>query len=166
MSHPYELLDIPGLPGKLIFTPCPGTRDTPIEEALRALKQAGAMAVITLMPQAELDANGAEHIAHHCEALGLGWYHLPVADEQVPQEDFGQGWKASRQAILDQLRAGQALAIHCKGGSGRTGLIAVRILIETGIARSQAIALVQALRPGAIQHPAHCNWINQFDATH
>ena len=23
MSHPYDLLDIPGLPGKLIFTPYP-----------------------------------------------------------------------------------------------------------------------------------------------
>lgn len=27
-------------------------------------------------------------------------------------------------------------------------------------------SLVQALRPKAIQHPAHLNWINQFDATH
>ena len=41
-----------------------------------------------------------------------------------------------------------------------------RILIEAGIARSEAIALVQALRPKAIQHPAHINWISQFDATH
>jgi len=45
MSHPYDLLDIPGLPGKLIFTPCPGTRDTPLDEALRALKQAGSAPV-------------------------------------------------------------------------------------------------------------------------
>ncbi|WP_373388526.1 cyclin-dependent kinase inhibitor 3 family protein [Pseudomonas alcaligenes] len=166
MSHPYDLLDIPGLPGKLIFTPCPGTKDTSLAAALAVLKQAGASAVITLMPQAELDANGAERIAQHCEALGLAWYHLPVADEQVPQEDFAQGWKASRQAMLEQLRAGQSLAIHCKGGSGRTGLIAVRLLIEAGLPRDQAITLVQALRPRAIQHPAHRDWINQFDATH
>ena len=166
MSHPYDLLGIPGIPGKLIFTPCPGTKDTSLAAALAALKQAGASAVITLMPQAELAANGAERIAQHCEALGLAWYHLPVADEQVPQEDFAQGWRASRQAMLEQLRAGQSLAIHCKGGSGRTGLIAARLLIEAGIARSEAIALVQALRPRAIQHPAHRDWINQFDATH
>ncbi|HFH3086303.1 TPA: cyclin-dependent kinase inhibitor 3 family protein [Pseudomonas aeruginosa] len=166
MSHPFDLLSIPGIPGKLIFTPCPGTKDTSLEEALAALKQAGASAVITLMPQSELAANGAEQIAKHCQALDLGWYHLPVADEQVPLEEFGQSWKASRQAILDQLRAGQSLAIHCKGGSGRTGLIAARILIEAGIPRTEAIALVQALRPKAIQHPAHINWINQFDATH
>jgi len=25
---------------------------------------------------------------------------------------------------------------------------------------------VQALRPKAIQHPAHINWITQFDAAH
>ncbi|HBP6526513.1 TPA: protein phosphatase [Pseudomonas aeruginosa] len=162
MSHPYDLLSIPGIPGKLIFTPCPGTKDTSLEDALAALKQAGAAAVITLMPQSELTANGAEQIAQHCQTLGLGWYHLPVADEQVPLEEFGLGWKTSRQAIIYQLRAGQSLAMHCKGGSGRTGLIAARILIEAGIPRTAAIALVQALRPKAIQHPAHINWINQF----
>lgn len=161
MSHPFDLLNIPGISGKLIFTPCPGTRDTSIKEALAALKQAGASAVITLMPQSELAANGAEQIAKHCQDLDLRWYHLPVADEQVPLEEFGVGWKTSRQATLDQLRTGQSLAIHCKGGSGRTGLIAARILIEAGIPRTEAIALVQALRPKAIQHPAHINWINQ-----
>jgi hypothetical protein len=35
-----------------------------------------------------------------------------------------------------------------------------------GAARADAIALVQALRPKAIQHPAHLNWINQFGAAH
>lgn len=166
MSPPFDVLPVPGLAGSLIFTPCPGTRETTLEEALLALKQAGASGVITLMPDSELSANGAEQIAQRCQALDLAWYHLPVADEQVPLEDFGQGWKASRPAILEHLRAGRSLAIHCKGGSGRTGLIAARILIETGIPRTQAITLVQALRPKAIQHPVHINWISQFDATH
>lgn len=166
MNHPYDVLRVPGLAGALIFTPCPGSRDTTLEEALLTLKQAGAAGVITLMPYSELAANGAGQIAQQCQALALAWYHLPVADEQVPLEDFGEGWRASRQAIIEHLRDGRSLAIHCKGGSGRTGLIAVRILIEAGIARDEAIALVQALRPKAIQHPAHVNWINQFDATH
>ena len=166
MTHPYDVLQVPGLAGTLIFTPCPGTRETTLEDALLALKQAGAAGVITLMPYNELSANGAEQIGQQCQALALAWYHLPVADEQVPLEDFGEGWRASRQVIVEHLRAGRSLAIHCKGGSGRTGLIAARILIEAGIARDEAIALVQALRPKAIQHPAHVNWINQFDTTH
>ena len=162
MTHPYDVLKVPGLAGGLIFTPCPGTRETTLEQALLALQQAGAAGVITLMPHSELAANGAEQIAQQCHSLDLAWYHLPVADEQVPLEAFGEGWRASRQALIEHLRGGRSLAIHCKGGSGRTGLIAARILIELGIDRGEAISQVQALRPKAIQHPAHAGWIAQF----
>lgn len=166
MNHPYDRLSIPGIQGKLIFTPCPGTKDSSLVDSLATLKQAGASAVISLMPASELATNGAEDIGKQCQAQDMAWFHLPVADEQVPLEDFGQGWKASKQSILERLNAGQDIAIHCKGGSGRTGLIAARIMIEAGIPRADAIALVQALRPKAIQHPAHINWITQFDAAH
>ena len=166
MNHPYDLLSIPGIKGKLIFTPCPGTKNSSLADSLATLKQAGASAVISLMPASELAANGAEDIGKQCQVQDMAWFHLPVADEQVPLEDFGQGWKACKQSILERLNAGQDIAIHCKGGSGRTGLIAARIMIEAGIPRADAIALVQALRPKAIQHPAHINWITQFDAAH
>ncbi len=166
MNHPYDRLSIPGIQGKLIFTPCPGTKDSSLVDSLATLKQAGASAVISLMPASELASNGAEDIGKQCQAQDMAWFHLPVADEQVPLEDFGQGWKASKQSILERLNAGQDIAIHCKGGSGRTGLIAARIMVEAGIPRADAIALVQALRPKAIQHPAHINWITQFDAAH
>ncbi|MCJ1888240.1 cyclin-dependent kinase inhibitor 3 family protein [Pseudomonas sp. LA21] len=166
MTHPFDVLSVLNLPGKLIFTPCPGTKETSLDEALQTLKQAGADAVITLMPLSELNANGIDRIAEHCEQIGLTWFHLPVADEQVPQSDFDQSWDGWKQQILDLLMSGKVLAIHCKGGSGRTGLIAARILIEAGVARTDAVAQVKALRPKAIQHPAHVNWISQFDVGH
>ena len=164
MSHPFDSLRIPGQAGRLMFTPCPGTKDSSLASALSTLKQAGASVVLTLMPQAELELNGAGDLPAQCAELGLTWLHLPVADEQVPQADFDTAWQASRAQIAAVLAADQAIAIHCKGGSGRTGLIAARILIEQGIARSEAVSLVQALRPKAIQHPAHAGWIAQFDA--
>ncbi|MNG41112.1 Dual specificity phosphatase, catalytic domain [compost metagenome] len=61
--------------------------------------------------------------------------------------------------------AGKSIAIHCKGGSGRTGLFAARLMIECGIPVHEAIAQVQALRPRAIQNPAHVSYINQFTNT-
>lgn len=165
MSHPFDLLSIPGIKGKLIFTPCPGTKETSVAEALDTLKAAGASAVITLMPKGELIANAADSMPDLCAERGLGWFHLPVADEQVPLEDFATAWESSKNAIKALLVEGKNIAIHCKGGSGRTGLIAARIMIESGIPRAEAIALVQALRPKAIQHPAHIGWINQFGAS-
>ena len=47
MSHPFDVLSIPNRPGRLIFTPCPGTKDSSIDSALNTLQQAGADAVLT-----------------------------------------------------------------------------------------------------------------------
>lgn len=162
MSHPFDILSIADRPGRLIFTPCPGTKDSSIDSALSTLKQAGADAVLTLMPYAELAQNGASELPALCAAQGLTWLHVPVADEQVPQVDFDAAWPAAMAQIAELLAADKSIAIHCKGGSGRTGLVAARILIELGIERSEVVSLVQALRPKAIQHPAHMGWIAQF----
>jgi len=162
MSHPFDILSIANRPGRLIFTPCPGSKDSSIDSALNTLQQAGAAAVLTLMPYAELAQNAASELPALCAAQGLLWLHLPVADEQVPQADFDAAWPVAMAQMTELLAADKAIAIHCKGGSGRTGLIAARILIELGIERSEAISLVQALRPKAIQHPAHAGWLAQF----
>ncbi|MNE05244.1 Dual specificity phosphatase, catalytic domain [compost metagenome] len=164
MSHPYDILGVPGCSGRLIFTPCPGSKDTSVADALDTLRAAGAEALITLMPASELEQNQAVELPALCAARNLEWFHLPVADEQVPLDDFATAWGQARERIQALLGEGRSIAIHCKGGSGRTGLIAARILIDRGLSRAEAVAMVQALRPKAIQHPAHVAWIEQFDA--
>ena len=164
MSHPYDILGVPGCSGRLIFTPCPGSKDTSLASALDTLQAAGAQALITLMPASELEQNQAAELPALCAERNLEWFHLPVADEQVPQDDFANAWAQARARIATLLNEGRSIAIHCKGGSGRTGLIAARILIDRGLSRAEAVALVQALRPKAIQHPAHAAWLAQFDA--
>ncbi|WP_090938317.1 cyclin-dependent kinase inhibitor 3 family protein [Azotobacter beijerinckii] len=162
MSHPYDILGVPGCSGRLIFTPCPGSKESSVAAALDTLRAAGAEALITLMQGEELRLNRADELPALCAERDLEWFHLPVADEQVPLEDFDAAWAQSRARIHELLDQGRSIVIHCKGGSGRTGLIAARILIDRGLPRAEAIALVQALRPKAIQHPAHVAWIGQF----
>jgi protein-tyrosine phosphatase len=164
VQHPYDILGVPGCPGRLIFTPCPGSKDSSLASALDTLKAAGAEALITLMPASELEQNQAGELPALCAERDLEWFHLPVADEQVPLDDFAAAWAKARARIDTLLNEGRSIAIHCKGGSGRTGLIAARILIDRGLSRAEAVALVQALRPKAIQHPAHAAWLAQFDA--
>ncbi len=164
MSHPYDILDVPGCAGQLIFTPCPGSKGSSLDEALGTLQAAGAEAVITLMPAEELARNEATQLPQLCSERDLEWFHLPVADEQVPLADFDRAWEGAGARIHELLDAGKRVAIHCKGGSGRTGLIAARILIDREVPRATAIACVQALRPKAIQHPAHVGWIERFGA--
>nr|WP_254797379.1 dual specificity protein phosphatase family protein [Pseudomonas aromaticivorans] len=148
----------------MIFTPCPGSKDSSLASALDTLQAAGAEALITLMPGEELHLNQAGELPALCAARHLEWFHLPVADEQVPLDDFATAWTQAQERIRALLDEGRSIAIHCKGGSGRTGLIAARILIDRGLPRADAVALVQVLRPKAIQHPAHVAWLAQFDA--
>lgn len=159
-AHPYDILTETGGAGRLIFTPCPGTRDASVTDALLTLREAGAAAVVTLMPDEELVQNGVMSIAAQCEALGMAWFQLPVADESVPGADFDECWAQHLPRILALLDAGQSVAMHCKGGSGRTGLIAARILMARGVPAATAVERVQALRPRAICHPAHVEYLH------
>lgn len=159
-AHPYSMFDADSVTAKLIFTPCPGTQEPSLDDALKTLKAAGATAVITVMPDSELAKNQVSDMSSRCAAQGLAWFHLPVADDQPPADDFETLWAAQQDEILRRLKAGERIAIHCKGGSGRTGLIAASLLIKLGLPLTQATAQVQALRPKALQHPAHVSWIS------
>ena len=162
-QHPYSVLTTTAVQGQLIFTPCPGTKDASVAEALDTLKAAGASALLTLMPTEELSQNEVENLPEQCQQHGIEWFHLPVEDDQAPAEPFQAAWEANRERIKQLLTEGKNIAIHCKGGSGRTGLIAAQLLIECAVPFREAVSEVQALRPRAIQHPAHINYISQFD---
>ena len=162
MSHPYSMKSLPHAPGALIFTPCPGTQASDLAESLKTLKQAGAVALVTLMSDTELQENGVGELGVAARQYGLEWYQLPIEEDQAPDQTFEARLGEIRHQLDDLLASNKALAIHCKGGSGRTGLFAARLLIESGMPRREAIAWVQELRPRAIQKPAHINYINQF----
>jgi protein-tyrosine phosphatase len=49
--------------------------------------------------------------------------------------------------------------MHCRGGSGRAGMIAARLLAETGVDLNEAMARVRAVRPGGIETPAQEDWV-------
>lgn len=161
-AHPYSLFDADGVQARLIFTPCPGTQEASLDEALASLQAAGATALITVMPEAELAANAAQDLGARCAAMGLHWFPLPVADDSTPGADFEAAWAQSRADIRQRLDVGERLAIHCKGGSGRTGLIAAVLLLQQGLPLEEVTRQVQALRPKALQHPLHVSWIEQF----
>jgi hypothetical protein len=53
--------------------------------------------------------------------------------------------------LQDLLDAGFDILVHSKGGLGRAGTIAARLLVEAGMRADDAIGLVRLRRPGAIE---------------
>ena len=87
--------------------------------------------------------------------------HLPIADFSVPTETFEQQWQAQGPEIRALLRGGADVLVHCKGGLGRAGMIAARLLVELGMPPDDAIAAVRRARPGAIETPAQLGLVRR-----
>ncbi|PUD98980.1 MAG: protein phosphatase [Candidatus Sedimenticola endophacoides] len=157
-THPLDLLPLPGS-GKLIFTPCPGTRGVALQASIVQLRDAGASAVITMMPEDELQEAGVGELPAMVIRSGMQWFHMPVEDDAAPTETFQQRWQQQRSMIIALLDNGETIAVHCRGGSGRTGLMAAAIMGEQGIEEDQATALVRGLRPNSLKLPAHLDYL-------
>jgi len=158
--HPFDILTLDN-GARLIFTPCPGTKEASLHVSLKTLREAGADAVVTMMPDAELNQFNANALPAECEALGLAWFQLPVEDDCAPEMPFAGAFANHKAELLSRLAVGQTLAIHCRGGSGRTGLMAAILLLEAGYAPTQVKTLVQGLRPKALTLTPHVNYLHK-----
>ena len=172
-NSPLRLGQLPVGPrlGSVGFTLCPGKqqaqsvsgiwrRDMAID--LDAIQRWGAVAVLTLMPLDELRAVQAEGIGDACEARGMEWYHLPITDVDVPDAAFEAAWCYAGLRLRHQLRQGHKVLVHCRGGLGRSGTIAARLLVELGWSPPDAIAAVRAQRQGAIETPAQERYVRHL----
>ncbi len=157
-SHPFDKLPLSG-GGTLVFTPCPGTKGVDLRESLAQLAQAGAAAVITLMPKDEMARNQVSDLPQACADAGLQWFHLPIVDDTAPEQGFREAWAEAREAVFGVLEGEEAVAIHCKGGSGRTGLMAAIIMLERGTPQSDVVAGVKGLRPRSLTLAVHADYL-------
>lgn len=157
-EHPFDKLQLPN-GGEFIFTPCPGTKEASLNESLNRLKSAGARAVITLLPDSELARLSVSELGSEVTALGMEWFQLPIEDDEEPSSLFAETWSQHKATLLTLFAEKQTLAIHCKGGSGRTGLMAAILMLESGHNWEMVQSLVQSIRPKALSHPAHLRFL-------
>jgi ADP-ribosyl-[dinitrogen reductase] hydrolase len=151
----------PGL-GRVGITFCPGKydrhamtgywdRDLSID--LDDIRKWGAAAVVSLIEQAEIEQLRVQSLGEEVRRRGMLWFHLPITDYSTPDEEFERHWITAGDALRTLLRSGRDVLVHCKGGLGRAGTIAARLLIEFGMEPTIAIDRVRAARPGAIETP-------------
>lgn len=143
--------------GRLGLTLCPGKKDLSrswdrdLMEDMRAIRAWGASTVVTLIEDHEFSLLGVENLEQQVRDCEMDWLHLPIRDVDVPDQRFEETWVSVGDLLHTRLNQGDRILIHCRGGLGRTGLVAGRILVERGCEPQTAVRRVRAVRPHAIE---------------
>jgi ADP-ribosyl-[dinitrogen reductase] hydrolase len=111
------------------------------------------------MEQHELRRYSIEPIGSEVRRRNMDWHHWPIVDGGVPEAAFNLAWPKRSEMLCRLLAAGGRVLIHCRGGLGRTGMIAARLLVDGGVAPTEAIARTRAARPGAIETQEQERWV-------
>lgn len=162
ISHPLRIAVVTAGSefGRIGITFCPGKydphgmsgawdRDLVLD--LDAISDWGAAVVVTLLEPEELMLLRVDGLGQEVLRRNMLWFHLPIVDVSIPSEKFEQEWDVAGEELRSILRRKLDVLIHCRGGLGRAGTIAARLLIELGMEPKKAIASVRAARPGAIE---------------
>jgi protein-tyrosine phosphatase len=135
----FELIDIKH--GKLFIMPRPSTEY--LIEDLRHYKNMGIDVVISLLEKAEAYDLGLSKEAEQTEAIGLSFFQFPIKDRSIPTQKMVRNIMT---LTIPLLESGKNIAIHCRAGIGRSGLIACCILMYNGYRSDDAMSLVSSAR--------------------
>ena len=145
-----DSLPVEGSQGRIGLCACPGLERS-LANDLERLRAWGAHGLVSLIERSEFATLGVQSLPERVEALGMRWWHLPIRDMDTPDARFEASWTESGAELRALLSGGSSIAMHCRGGLGRTGMIAARLLVELGSDPRGAIARVREVRPGAIE---------------
>ena len=163
-SHPLQIAAVSSGPGhgRIGLTFCPGKYDAhaasgawnrDLATDLDMIRDWGAAAVVTLVEARELTMLRVERLGEEVLCRQMAWYHLPIVDVSTPDQSFEIAWRDAGEGLRAILRSGFDVVVHCRGGLGRAGTIAARLMAELGVAPIDAVKQVRKARPGAIETP-------------
>lgn len=169
-THPIPLDTIEpallGTPGKIILTYAPGKRgprlsggvwDRNLSQDLRRLEMAGVTVLVNLMEPFELDMLGIPTLEDACSQFGIMYHNAPIQDLGSPQDLVAcRNWI---EKTASHLREGKHVAIHCRGGRGRTGTFATALLVHLGWDPREALDLVRSVRKSTVETAGQENFV-------
>jgi protein-tyrosine phosphatase len=143
--------------GILAISPIPGGDGDYAGDVQHLIEWKPAI-VISLVSEVELVAARAAGLWHDLVEAGCRWEHLPISDFGVPDAEFEEAWPEVSVNARRALTGGGRILVHCRGGCGRSGMVALRLMIELGEAPDDALARLRVVRSCAVETDAQMAW--------
>jgi len=153
----FGVFDLSVASGRLALSPMPGVHGA-FSEDLRQIIDWAPDHVLSLTEASEMASCGATDLGPALTARGIRWHHAPIVDFGTPARAFLRNWPDVSDRLRTSLSRGGRVLIHCRGGCGRSGMVALRLMIEMGEAPHDALTRLRAVRPCAIETDAQQVW--------
>jgi protein-tyrosine phosphatase len=156
-----DLFWIPGpWRGRLAVVTRPRGGDWLDEEA-NGWRRAGIDVVVSLLEDDEAVQLDLVNEPRTAETNGIRFISFPIPDRGVPASLPAA--IALMASIAGALEDGKNVAVHCRQGIGRSGLIAVGVLATSGVSPEQAIRTVSSARRLAVPETAEQrSWLQRL----
>ena len=146
--------------GKLALAARPRGEDWLAEE-INGWKRDGIRAVLSLLTSEEERELGLQREQKETKALGLEFWSFPIADRQVPNSEIS--FRALLNEVDAALSAGTNVLVHCRQGIGRTGMVAIGLLMNDGLSLTAAIDSVSTARGIAVPETIEQReWLDRY----
>jgi protein-tyrosine phosphatase len=110
----------------------------------KAWRAAGVDLVVSLLEPEESAELALEDEAAAAAASGISFRPFPIPDRGVPASKGAVAEIAGE--VLAALEEGRSVAVHCRQGIGRSGLIAGAVLVAGGVDPVTALSAVSEAR--------------------
>ncbi|WP_407067049.1 MULTISPECIES: protein-tyrosine phosphatase family protein [Falsihalocynthiibacter] len=111
--------------------------------AFSVLAKRGVQSIVSLLEAIEADKLGLAREAEQCTAEGIEFRNMPIADFALPD---GKQFADILRLICTDLEAGKSVAVHCRAGIGRSGMVACGVLMRFGATAQEALVQVSKAR--------------------
>jgi protein-tyrosine phosphatase len=116
--------------------------------------------LVSLVEDHELADLKIGRLREEASQAGIMVVRFPIPDVSVPASMEATQFLVA--SIVNELSVGRVVVIHCKGGLGRTGLVAACVLVRLGAPAAGAVAAVRSVREGTIETLRQERFVHEF----
>jgi protein-tyrosine phosphatase len=128
---------------RLAIIPRPRGHDW-LPDDISILQRAGVDVIVSALTPSEAEELGLAGEAECCRNSGMRFLSFPVEDRSVPASE--SDFKGLVELIDEFLRKGNAVAVHCRAGIGRSSIITASVLIHRGLPVERAFRAIEEAR--------------------
>ena len=134
--------------------------DDQFENTILNWKDEGVDVVVSMLENSEIP-NLLNAERGLCEEFGMEFFSVPVRDKTVP--DSVELFADVARQLAERIAGGQAVAVHCRAGIGRSTTMAACVLILLGVDGEDALNMIASARGLEVpETEAQRQWILDF----